>query len=114
MSFRTCHKLIRKVAQDAAGQLYEQLMKDNLIFGEWKRQHPGLSPLALERRFIAKSWGECIPFARGTLAVMLGRPDISEEMKIEIYEALQLDNSLVVGRRTPEEAVQIVNRGLLH
>lgn len=103
-----CHKAIRKVAQEAAGQLYETLMADNVVFEEWKKQNPGLSEKALETRFITKNWGRCIEFARATLGSLLGRPDISDEVKREIHEVLVLDAQLRVGRVAPGRATQIV------
>ncbi len=105
-----CHKEIRSVAQAAAGELYDSLMSaSNELFLEWQRQNPGLSPKALESRFIAKNWPKCIDFARGTLAHMLTRPDISEDSKEHILEILILDNSVPVGRTPPSRAVQIAN-----
>lgn len=105
-----CHKEIRSVAQAAAGELYDSLMSaSNELFLEWQRQNPGLSSKALESRFIAKNWSKCIDFARGTLAHMLTRPDISEDSKEHILEVLILDNSVPVGRTPPSRAVQITN-----
>jgi len=96
---RACHKLVRSIAQEACGNLYEVVMSRNDIHAEWKRQNPQCKTAkALESLFIAKNWPQCIEFARATMAMMLGRLDISDHMKHEIYEALILDNKIPVGR----------------
>jgi hypothetical protein len=92
-----CHKRIAEVAKEAAAELYEVVMGDNAVRAEWKRQNPGASELALLSRFVARNWGNCIPFARATLAQLLTQP-IDESLKIEIHEALTLDASLMHGR----------------
>ncbi len=97
MTSTHCHKMVAKVAQEAAGELYERLMGDDQFYSEWKRQNPEASAKTLERRFIAKNWGKCIPFARATLALML-RSGIDEGLKSEIVEALCLDATLMHGR----------------
>lgn len=91
-----CHKLVKKIAQEAAGELYETLMSDNLLFTEWKRQHPGLGSKQLELRFVAKNWGRCLDFARATLGQMLNS-ELDLASKDAIMEALVLDASLQPG-----------------
>lgn len=98
------HREVAKVAREAAGQHYEVLMKDNLLHELWKKQNPGLTPKQLESRFIEKSWQLYIRFARTTMGLLLGRPDVSEEVKQKVYEALVEDGKLTVGRYTAEEA----------
>lgn len=96
---RACHKLVRSIAQEACGNLYEVVMSRNDIHAEWKRQNPQCTTAKqLESLFIVKNWPQCIEFARATMAMMLGRSDISDHMKHEIYEALILDNKIPVGR----------------
>lgn len=107
---KACHKYVAGVAREAAGQLYEQLMKDDLLWKMWRQQNEGLSDEALERRFIEKNWGKCIDFARATMGHMLSRPDIDQKLKDEIYEALQLDSSLPVGRYGRSEANALLGR----
>jgi hypothetical protein len=92
-----CHKRIAEVAKEAAAELYEVVMGDNAVRAEWKRQNPGASELALRTRFVARNWGNCIPFARATLAHLLSTP-IDESLKADIHEALTLDASLMHGR----------------
>lgn len=94
------HKLVAKTAKEFAGLLYSELMSNNQIYAEWKRQHPGCPPGRLEALFIVEKWGQCIPAARATLATMLTGP-YPEELKEEIHEALCLDNTLIRGRKTP-------------
>jgi len=91
---RVCHVGIRKIAQEAAGELYESMMGNNEYYEAWKKQNPGLNAKQLESRFIAKNWVRCIDFARATLVEMLSRPDISEDMKEGIMEILEGDYEL--------------------
>ena len=98
------HKVVATVAKEAAGQLYETVMGDNVIYTEWKRQNPNMNAKQLEKRFIDKNWGKCIEFARATLSLMLNNHSLPEKVREDIYEALVLDNTLVVGRKSPAEA----------
>lgn len=92
-----CHKMVAQVAKEAAGELYDELMHDNVLARCWRQRFPGMSPRALEKRFIAMHWGRCIPFARTTLALMLRQP-IDPAMAESIMDALVKDNSLQHGR----------------
>lgn len=92
-----CHKLVAKIAREAAGELYEKVMSDNLVRAEWKRQNPECTDKQLESRFIEKNWDKCLGFARATLATMLTQP-IEEGLKSDIMEALILDSTLTRGR----------------
>jgi len=83
-----------KVAQAAAGELYENVMSNNAYYEAWKKQNPGLNAKQLESRFIAKNWQKCIEIARATLVEMLKRPDIGEDMKDGIMEILEGDYEL--------------------
>ena|SRR5215471_1481642 len=91
---RVCHVGVMKVAQAAAGELYENVMSNNAYYEAWKKQNPGLSSKQLESRFIAKNWVKCIEIARATLVEMLRRPDISEDVKDGIMEILEGDYEL--------------------
>jgi hypothetical protein len=104
-----CHKVVAKVAREAAGELYERLMGEQQFYDPWREQNPGLSPKQLESRFIEKNWGKCIDFARATLACMLGRPDVPEALKEDIMEALVLDASLIRGRQNPMNVIGTVH-----
>lgn len=92
-----CHKMIRQVAQAAAGELYEVLMGNNQLFEEWKRQNPGLTAKQLENRFIAKHWPRCLEMARATLTLAL-KKGLDPGMEEAIMEALVLDSILLRGR----------------
>lgn len=92
-----CHKRIAEVAKEAAGELYEVVMGDNMVRAEWKRQNPLADEATLRNRFVARNWGHCIPFARATLAQLLTTP-IPESLKSDIVEALSLDATLLYGR----------------
>ena len=104
-----CHKVIRKVAMEAAGELYERLMGDDQFYDAWRNQNPGLSPKQLETRFIAKNWGKCIDFARASLACMLSRPDVADSLKEDIVEVLTLDATLIRGRQHPAQILGTVH-----
>jgi hypothetical protein len=99
-----CHKLIASVAQAAAHELYDSLMMDQLLYEVWKKRFPELGSKQLEEEFVKMYWGKCIPFARATLAHLLGKP-IDEAQKESIMEALLLDKSLMRGRARLEEAI---------
>ena len=102
-----CHHMIAQVAKEAAGELYDVVMADNVVFTEWKRQNPGCTPPILVKRFIAKNWGKCIPFARATLTRML-TTNIDESLKEQIHEALCLDNTLIRGRTPAPELPSLI------
>lgn len=92
-----CHRLVAQVAKEAAGELYEATMSNNVVRRLWQEQNPGANEAALLARFVARNWGRCIPFARATLATMLTKP-IDEGTKETIMEALVLDATLMRGR----------------
>lgn len=100
-----CHKRIRDVAQGLAAASYEELMSQNLLYDAWKRQHPGMGPLALEKLFVRKKWGLYIDLARATLVGLLqqpNNPNLDEKAKEEIMEILALDSTLIRGRVNPK------------
>lgn len=92
-----CHKLIYATAVEMAGALYDEMMKDNFWWEQWKGKCQGLSRAGMQRKFIKQNLPAMIPQARATLAGMLSRP-IDIGMKDEIMEALVLDNGLRQGR----------------
>lgn len=95
------HKLVASVAVNAAAELYETLMGDNVMYEAWRKKYPGAGGKTLARMFVEQNWGKCIPVARATLAAMLHDPTISEEHKESIVEALALDSTLMKGRESP-------------
>jgi hypothetical protein len=105
-----CHPMIRATAIEMAGELYDLMMKNNQQWQEWKRMHPELGDnlAALEIRFLELKWPELIEDARTTLARMLGT-GISEELKMQIHDALVKDNGLRHARLA-RQASQASNR----
>lgn len=91
------HKLIRATAIDMAADLYQDVMKDNKIYAQWKSVCPELTPTLCEAMFLELLWPKLIPKARATLASMLGG-NYPETWKQEVYQALIDDNGLMVGR----------------
>lgn len=90
--------MMRHVAYDAAHAMYASLMgANNELYAEWKRQNPDCGDKELERRFVARNWVKCLPFARATLAQLLTK-SIDDAQKEAIMEALVLDRSLMLGR----------------
>ncbi len=94
------HKLIRATAIEMAATLYQDVMKDNNLYAQWKSVCPDLTPTMCEAMFLELIWPKLIRQARATLASMLGpgNANVSEKMKESIYDALVADNGLVVGR----------------
>ena len=74
--------------------MYQSLMSNDMYYRVWREQNPGANAQQLEKRFIDRNWPKCIEFARATLVEMLKRPDISEEMKEDIMDILEKDQSL--------------------
>lgn len=103
------HMLVARLAREAAAELYETLMGDNLIRAEWKRQNPEANEPQLLRRFVARNWGRCIPFARATMAQMLTGP-LPEHLKAEIHDALIKDRSLRPLETSKAPSVVVLNR----
>lgn len=84
------HPMIANVAREMANELYEAWAKDN----DFYRQFPeGKGRRAFVKRVAPKMLGA----ARGVLAQMLNG-SYPENTKVAIYEALQLDKTLVAGR----------------
>jgi hypothetical protein len=93
-----CHIQIREVAKAAAGELYERLMGDDRYYAAWRKQNPGCNARELERRFIERNWPQLIDYARETLVALLRQPNVSDDIKAQIMDVLEKDNSLVRGR----------------
>lgn len=99
------HKLIASTAANCAAELYETLMSNNQLYDAWKKSHPGAGEKGLRLAFVAKYTSGCLGIARATLARLLESPTISDEHKETIMEALELDASLMMGRKNPAEIV---------
>lgn len=104
-----CHKVIREVAKEAAAELYETLMGDNLIYETWRKQNPGVGDVVLRKRFVAKNWGKCIDFARQTLALRLRDPNLDPKLAEDIVEVLTLDATLIRGRQNPAKLIGTIH-----
>lgn len=104
------HKLVAENANELCNIIYDNLMSNNAIRAEWKRQHPGLSEKGLRNAFLKRNIANCLPAARATLAGMLALP-YDSALKDEILEALVLDKSLVAGRAQPAEIMGAAQTG---
>ena len=96
---RHAHKLVWATAVEMAGALYEEMMRDNFWYESWKVRNPGIVGEQLQLRFVAKIAPTLLPDARATLATMLARPDIADDQKTAIHEALLLDRQLPKGQQ---------------
>lgn len=92
-----CHKMIAKTAQDMAHVLFDEMMSRDVIWTQFKRDHPGLTTKEAEEKFVAHMWPQLIESARATLASMLSGP-YPDEMKEDIMDALVKDRTLMRGR----------------
>lgn len=88
-----CHFLIKKTAMELAGQHYEKSAHDNVFYHYYPT----------EKFFMAKEWHQFITMAKSILVAMLGRKDVCEAMKEEIFDALMKDKSLPKGGTPIEE-----------
>jgi len=78
------HKLVSKTAQQIAAEFYQEAARDNAFYKMWPN----------ERQFVNKRWGNFIRPAREALTRMLTMSQYSEDIKVEIYQALLLDRAL--------------------
>lgn len=79
-----CHWMIKKVAQELAGEWYEHAASDDQIFKICPDQ----------KVFIKKCWGHFIPLARASMIKLLQSPTLPELAKEDIMEAILLDKQL--------------------
>lgn len=85
-----CHWLIKKTAQEMAGEWFEKNMnKDNELYKIVKRDNIN------EKKFIKKCWGHFVPLARACLIKSLQSPSLPDLAKDDIYEAIMLDRQVV-------------------
>ena len=89
-----CHIQVREVARALWGEMYEVLMGDNRFWETWQKQNPGASRKEMEQRFIDKNWPHCIGEARKALTLILTNPDSTEQMKEQVMDVLEKDQSL--------------------
>lgn len=82
---RIVHKLVKKTAKEFAGAYYEiAASHDN----EFYRRFPS------QKQFVQARWKHFIVTAREVLTTMLSMKSTPDAEKVEIYEALQLQNEL--------------------
>lgn len=96
-----CHLMVRQIAIEMAGELYDELMGNNEQYAEWKAMTPGRNATSREIMFIEAKWPELIEDARATMATML-RSDLPDDLKQTIFHALLADNELKVHRMARE------------
>lgn len=99
------HQLVASTAANCAAELYETMMSNNQLYDAWKQQHPGATEKGLRLAWVKKYSSDCLGIARATLARLLESPTISLEHKEIIMESLELDATLMLGRK---EAAEIV------
>lgn len=88
------HKLVAKVAQEMAAEIFDTLMRRNEWYDLWKQKNPSLlTPSELEAEYIRVVWPTLLEEARATLAKMLEGP-YDEATKQEIADALVKDTKL--------------------
>lgn len=90
---RHAHVLVAKTAKEMAGALFEEMMRDNALYKQWKAQCPELTPKKLQQRFILQAQPLLLEQARATLAKMLTGP-YPEALKDQIADALIQDRIL--------------------
>jgi len=91
-------QLIRRTAKELAGADYE----DGPHSDRFRKFWPDV------KQFIGRNWPTYVPMARTILTNMLTRPDVSEDQKHEIYEALLEDR-----QRSEQQASTKVGMGKL-
>lgn len=94
------HSLVADTAREFANALYEDWARDNRFY---KRFPEGRG----RKVFVEYVAPQFLPEARATLASML-TADYPDAVKAQVYEALQLDNTLTRGRMTRAEASKVV------
>ncbi len=106
------HQLVADTAKEAARELYDSLMSNNELRANWLRRCEATLALDTTDRseraerlrmalFVDSYHGtpECIQLARATLARLLASPTVSDDHKETIMEALELDDTLALGRQ---------------
>lgn len=78
------HKLIADTAKGMASEHFEELSRNNDFHKRW----PHLKP------FVGHNWRLYIPMARSVLTGMLGNPNLAEEKKRIIYDAILKDGAI--------------------
>lgn len=90
---KACHYLIWKTATELAGQHYEKAAHDDVFYHYYPT----------EKFFLTRETHQFITMAKSILVSMLGRPDICDAMKEEIFDALLKNASLPKGGTPVQE-----------
>jgi hypothetical protein len=97
------HPMVADVAVSIVMESYDSLMHHNEHWAAFKGQFPEANSKELEQIYLEHNWGKGVEAARMTLARMLDpsmSPGLDEKAREEIHEALVLDRSLMMGRRS--------------
>jgi len=85
------HKLLAQTAKEMARCWYEEAAHDN----DFYREHPNI------HLFVDRRWGNFIRHARSALTDMLAMPNVPENQKAEIYDALLLNGAVNAAINSP-------------
>ena len=92
------HSRVADVAREMASAIFEEAMsKSNDLFNGLRRDNPDDSTEQLRRKFVQATAPHLLEAAQAQLVEMLGRPDLSEAVKDEIYESILRDKALARG-----------------
>jgi len=97
------HYMVAKVAREMAEELFELWASHNEVYRAFEGKKG-------RRRFIDRVAPTLFEDARQTLAAMLGRDDVDQRMKDDIYEALTLDAELRAARPVAASVAQVPAR----
>jgi len=104
------HHAIAKAARGIAGEFWEQMATGQKYRG---KLHPNARKAANDfykawpdqDLFVEARWHEFIDTARGAMTALLGRKDLSEQVKADIHDALRLDTLVNPRKLSPEAAL---------
>lgn len=97
------HPMVADTAASIIMESYDALMHHDGHWAAFTKQFEGATAKELEQIYLEHNWGKGVEAARVTLARMLdpaNSPGLDEEGRMKIHEALILDRSLMMGRRT--------------
>lgn len=97
------HPMVADTAVEIIMESYDALMHHNEHWAAFKGQFPGANSKELEQIYLEHNWGKGVEAARHTLARMLDpamSPGLGDKEREQIHEALILDRSLMMGRRS--------------
>lgn len=94
------HEIVAKTAQEMAGCWYEETAHDNDFYSFYPSQ----------KKFVKREWHRFVEHARKTLAEMLGRSDVQEWQKEQIFEAL-IKHASLPGNIDKRAARKVIDLG---